>query len=78
MKCTVETASGGMIYIPSLTQISSDIQVISKNITATICKVIMLILLMGNIYGVYHRDGLRCHYIYIVICQTTVGQRDVE
>jgi hypothetical protein len=30
MKCTVEMASGGMIYIPSLTKIGSRIQVILR------------------------------------------------
>jgi hypothetical protein len=58
MKYTVQMASDGMIYTPNFMKI---IQSNIKVITSIISVAAMLVLLMGEIYGVSSSDGIRCH-----------------
>jgi hypothetical protein len=61
MKCDIYMTSGGMIYIPTLINISLSITI--KVITSKTSEAIMLILLTGVIYKFWHWGGVRCHDI---------------
>jgi hypothetical protein len=63
-KCVVEMGSGGTTYIQSFMKTGRAVQAIIS-LSSTICKAVMLVLLMGRIHDVCCWDEIRRHDIGI-------------